>query len=286
MNDRSKTKAELIDELQELRRRLADCADVSVAPSTRGTWLVDTDFVVRVADEAMCELLTKSGDDVIGSKCHELMDGPRCHTEGCVLRQAFARSGSVVEERSHVARVPMSCRVIGHLVYDRGREAAGIAARFEAKESPKEQEQKPAATAERTAPLLKIEPQRFVLLVASPKSKVRGDWASLVRRAGYTVTAFGAEVSGIHSLPFRPAVAVLDLAVGEPLTDQVHRRLRKEHPQMPIIVVSSSRNHALEARRWKRSNTWYVPRSVRGDELVRLIEDVTPRPVLRTRPER
>lgn len=285
MNDRSKTKAELIDELQELRRRLEDCGDVAVPPSTRGTWLVDTDFVVRVADEAMCRLLQKSGDDVIGSKCHDLMEGPHCHSEECVLRRAFARSGSVMDERSEVARVPLSCRVIGHLVYDRGREAAGIATRFETKECSEVQVQKPAASAERAAPLLRIEPQRFVLIVASAKSKVRGDWAALVRRAGYTVTSFGPDVSGMDS-SLRPTVAVLDLAVGEPLTDQVHRRLRKEHPQMPIIVVSSSRNHALEARRWKRANTWYVPRSVRGDELVRLIEDVTPRPVLRTRPER
>ncbi len=369
MNDRRKTKAQLIDELKELRLRLQTLEQAarsdgqatghnvnnyyhplstSLPPqlANHGVWIVDTDFVIRVANEAMCRLLHKPAEQVVGRKCYDLMSGPNCHSEQCAMRTAFARLDSVhVDEmRKPFGRVPLACRVVAHLVHDRSDEATGIVEYIEDIEPSREAGAKPSkgfgrpssrptslpairqlaqtaldvasslrshmpedelaaqaaakleaactpfqpgsfkTNSENDRPMLwEVPCQRSVLIVAPPRSKIRGSWSEVVKRAGYSTHVAG------DNEPQRtnaPSVAILDLALGEPVTDDLHNRLRQNHPAIPILVVSSAQNDALEARRWRRPQTWYVPRSIDGDELVRLIEDVTPRPALRSRSER
>ena len=363
MNDSRKTKAQLVEELQQLRKRLAKHETASNRPklepeqlerfAAHGAWLVDTDFVVRVANEAMCRVLDKTPDEVLGRKCYELIDGPGCHSEACNMRRAFAGSCAVTghEERTPVGRAPLTCRVVAHLVHDRSQEVVGVVEHLEetagvdlpASEIPVREPSsfaspQPASEAsaklaevalqvarslrsrlsddecakrgidaleEACAPwngrrprakttvrehagkpeLHEVGPHRSVLIVAPPTSQVRSAWADVVRRAGYALLTAGEEREPADSMNAGPTVAILDLALGEPATDELHTRLRRDYPNMPIFVVSSSTSDALEARRWRRACTWYVPRAAGGDELVRLIEDVSPRPVLRSRPE-
>ncbi len=365
MNDRRKTKNQLIEELQDLRQQLEACraeatarADEPALPVERlassGMWVVDTDFVVRIANDSMCRLVHRPPDEVVGHKCYELMHGPACHTSQCAMRRAFARGASVsTRETRHVGQVALDCRVLAHVVRGQDQEAVGVveclddegqcrrddletasepgsADRRLAEESAdlpalartalevagalrETGARDPASldaadrlekacgpfrthddgpgpmdstSAEQARPDLQpLVPRRSVLVVAPPTSCVRGSWAETVRRAGYAVVATDDE-DALPAPESEPTVAIVDLALGERVSDDLHQRLRRAYPGTPILVVSSSSNGAFEARRWRRTNTWYIPRGVDGDELVRLIGDVAPKPVLRTRPER
>lgn len=361
MNDRRKTKAQLIEELEDLRRQLA-ASSHERAPeldrdqlehfATQGTWLVDTDFVVRVANDAMCRLFGEPAEQIVGRKCYDVMSGPLCHTEGCVLRRAFAGGSPQVEEARCVGKVPVACRVVAHVVQDRDAEPVGIVERVEeaqlsCKPAPSRQTGRAAGPAagnvpgvaetsrlveaalavarelradacdaslrraerleqvcspwsattasskgarrdEKSKPRFKeVATERTVLVFAPQDSRIRGSWAELFRRAGYALSTPDPRDRWLgHDGSENPTCAILDLAMGDAPVEAFHESLRNAFPSMPIIVLSSSGNGALEARRWRRACTWYVPRTSGGDEIVRLVGDVSPRPVLRSRPER
>lgn len=361
MNERRKTKAQLIEELQILRQRLQEAETpqpptpdpLATDPATlerflsRGAWIVDTDFVVRVANEAMCRMLDKPAEEIVGTKCYDLAPGPRCHTDQCAMRRAFADAGSRVteEDRIHLGRVPIACRVVAHLVHDKSGEPMGVVEQLEDHSHVRKPAARPrterVVAAPRSAPmpnhqalarvalevaalleqhrsddpsvqaaidklldacapfnpaktppepspeprnakLREVAQQRSVLIVAPQSSPIRLRWSEVVRRAGYAICQ---DDGSATKTPDGLTVVILDLSLGESIVDELHRRVRREHASVPVLVVSS-RTDSLEARRWRRAHTWYVPRSIDGDELVRLIADVTPRPALRTRPER
>ena len=75
-----------------------------------------------------------------------------------------------------------------------------------------------------------------------------------------------------------PDVAVLDLDSLGRTSDAVHQKIRNACPQTPIIVVCS-KDDALEARRWKRTATWFVPKAVGADGILRLLEELQPKVV-------
>ncbi len=270
MDDHRKTKAQLVEELNALRARVAELSSCRA-----GTWVIDTDFVVRVADETMCVLLRKPADDVVGRKCYDLMSGPSCHSEACVLRRAFSASPSEVEAlRTMVERVPGDCRILARLVADRQREPVGIVQHVEPAPSVARGEVREPSRA-----LREVAPARVVLVAAPEPSMVRSEWPKKLRQAGYAVKLIesGEELS--LSDTCCPVAAVLDLEAGRAASDALHQRLRRECPQTPILVVSSG-DDALEARRWKRAWTWFVPRSVGPDGVMRLIEEVASRAVV------
>lgn len=270
MDDHRKTKAQLVEELNALRARVEELTSCGA-----GTWVIDTDFVVRVADETMCVLLRKPADDVVGSKCYDLLSGPSCHTEACVLRRAFSASPREVEAlRTMVERVPGDCRILARLVADRQREPVGVVQQVETAHDGARGEPR-----ERPPALREVAPARSVLVAAPVQSTVRTDWPKTLRQAGYAVKFFEPGEPLSLSNTCCPIAAVLDLEAGRAVSDTLHQRLRKECPQTPILVVSSG-DDALEARRWKRAWTWFVPRSVGPDGVVRLIEEVASRAVV------
>ena len=270
MDDHRKTKAQLVEELNALRSRVAELTCCGA-----GTWVIDTDFVVRVADETMCVLLRKPADAVVGSKCYDLLSGPSCHTEACVLRRAFSASPREVEAlRTMVDRVPGDCRILARLVADRQREPVGVVQQVEPEARVERGEVR-----ERARALREVTPTRAVLVAAPMHSTVRTDWPKTLRQAGYVVEFLEPGEALPLSDTCCPIAAVLDLEAGRAASDALHQRLRKECPQTPILVVSAGED-ALEARRWKRAWTWFVPRSVGSDGVVRLMEEVASRTVV------
>ena len=139
MNDRRKTKAQLIEELEALRARVAVASpapkrDLASEPAlldrfaSTGFWVVDTDFAVRMVNQTMLDLLGDKASEVIGKKCYELLGGPRCHTHECSLRRVFADGGveTFAESRTPRDQIPLQCRVVARMLRDLRSDAIGV----------------------------------------------------------------------------------------------------------------------------------------------------------------
>lgn len=262
MDDHRKTKAQLVQEVKELRARVA-----AMAPQLAGTWVIDADFVVRVADQTMCRLLQKNATEVVGRKCYDLLDGPSCHSEACVLRQAFSKaSGDVEALRTTVQQVPGSCRIMASFIMNRDKEHVGVVQQVNHDTLPTCKPRHPR--------LRKVRSWRVAYLVCSQESDCSTQWSKTFRQAGFAVECQQATAC---LPPTRcPDVAVLDLDSLGRTSDAVHQKIRNACPQTPIIVVCS-KDDALEARRWKRTATWFVPKAVGADGILRLLEELQPK---------
>jgi PAS domain S-box-containing protein len=106
MKENSKTKKELLSELSELRRRIAEleafrpsrgrtdedirrsCADLKEALDAMVPLLIiRKDFTMLQANKTYCDAFKKNEKDFIGKKCFDMWHGSFCNTPGCAMRQ-------------------------------------------------------------------------------------------------------------------------------------------------------------------------------------------------------
>ena len=148
MSDTDKTRGQLLVELEELRRHVAELkrfetdrkraeeaaklADVQLdqifETAADGMCVIDRDFSVIRVNEAFSALCGLSKDEAEGKKCHEVFAGPLCHTPSCALTRILGGEErvecDVEKERNDGTRIP--CILTGTPFRGPGGELIGI----------------------------------------------------------------------------------------------------------------------------------------------------------------
>jgi CheY-like chemotaxis protein len=115
---------------------------------------------------------------------------------------------------------------------------------------------------------------RPAVLVADDDSSVRRTLAALLVNAGFAVTqaADGAEALALLTEPDRGfAAAVLDRQMPGLTGPEVLTRVRPDHPELPVVVVSGDADPAAVAAVEADPRARFLAKPVRPDEFVGVV---------------